>query len=75
MPQPKLSIAFGNIEDGFTFVGPFEDKDLNQLDIAEEFAERCGQFTDDYQYFQIYSPNDFYKNCIGNWVFRKDKDA
>ena len=76
MPKPKYGVAFGSINDGFTLVGPFEDDDVAiGDDPLDEFVETCGQFGDDYHIFQIYSPNDFKKNYIGDWVFKEEENA
>ncbi len=74
-PEPKWGIAFGTIQDGFSFVGPFEDYDSNGDDPAEIFAETCNQFHEEYHYFQIYSPDDFEKDHYGDLLFKKDKNA
>ena len=72
MPEPKWGVAFGSINDGFVFVGPFEDDDEDRLEL---FAETCGHFNDEYHYFQIYSPDDFVVDHKGDHVLKEDDNA
>ena len=75
MPKTKWGVAFGTIQDGFVFVGPFEEYDKNGDDPAELFAETCGHFHDEYHYFEMYSPNDFVVDHKGDHVLKEDDNA
>ena len=72
MPEPKWGVAFGTMNSGFNFIGPFdEDSKIDE----DEFSERCVAFGDEYHYFQIWSPDDFEKDQYGDLRLKEDKDA
>lgn len=71
MPEPKWGIAFGTMNDGFNFIGPFdEDSKIDE----HEFSERCVAFGDEYHYFQIWSPDDFEEDQYGDLRLKKEQE-